>query len=711
MNPTDPTGSAPVNKPKVRLSCETCRQRKVKCDKLDPCTNCQRLGARCVPVERARLPRGRSGRLATERPGDQDANLKDRVSKLESILRDLARGGSQASARAILAAAVEEGSQDGENSLGDDDSQAGGVRTPDTYLGSSFWANLLNEVPDMHPSERRSSKSDDHDAENRNLISYRRLLTMASGGGIKSEPVCSSPTHQQLCCLFMQRVDPLCKILHRPTLKAFLVDGSPYLDYEPGHLAPTALAYSVYYAASCSLIDEESMRCFGIPKSSMVARYHKEAETALARADFITTNDLTVLQAYVLFLLALRSQDQSRRMWTMLSMALRIGQALSLHLPDPPFHVRPFERELRRRLWIAIGFLDVQASMDRASEPMMQASWLESHPPANVNDIDLSPNMEANPVDSPGFTDMTFTMMMHKSQYVARSLNFSDFMEPSITTLAIRQQLVLEFKQSVTKLLHHSNPDHIPLHWLTRAIAECTHASLQLITLRPLQRAPNFTPPHVRGDRLLEFAVNVLILSRRLRSDPRFATYQWFEFAFPPWHCLAVALAELCVCDDQSVMERFWDPIEDTFHQLGRLIADSQRGMLWKPMEKIMARARERRAQLLATDAFSPSTTTTIQQQQPQQQQQQQQQQQPPIPIQIPPQDFIPGMHTDTQVGLDQAVAAMNTPESVDSTWPNVWDAVDFSYAAPGPAQMAWTSYGDFVAEFYVNVDDPLVNR
>lgn len=157
MNHSDQTadeaGNVPsahsTNKPKVRLSCETCRQRKVKCDKLNPCTNCQRLGTRCVPVERARLPRGRSGRPATERPGDQDANLKDRVSKLESIIRELARGGSQASARAILAAAVDEGSQagssDGEHG-DDDDSQPGRVRTPDTYLGSSFWASLLNEV-------------------------------------------------------------------------------------------------------------------------------------------------------------------------------------------------------------------------------------------------------------------------------------------------------------------------------------------------------------------------------------------------------------------------------------------------------------------------------------------------------------------------------------------------------------------------------------
>ncbi|PWY78313.1 hypothetical protein BO70DRAFT_430218 [Aspergillus heteromorphus CBS 117.55] len=732
-------------KPKVRLSCEACRLRKVKCDKLNPCTNCQRLGTRCVPVERARLPRGRSGRLATERPADSDVNLKDRVSKLEGIIRDLARGGSQSSARAILsAAAASEGaaeqhqhqhqhqressrerSSEGENPRGEG---AGRAQPPDTYLGSSFWANLLNEVPDVHPNER---PGDGSSAESSHPRNYHRLLSMASGVGESTnrEQPGALHIHHQLARIFVERVDPLCKILHRPSLKSFLVEGKPYLDYEMGHLAPSALAYSIYYAASCSLSDEESMRVFGISKATMVARYQKEAESALARADFIITNDLTVLQAYVLFLLALRSQDQSRRMWTMLSLALRIAQALSLHIPNPPFPVRPFERQLRRRLWLAIGFLDIQASMDRASEPMMQASWLETHPPANVNDIDLSPNMEANPPDSPGFTDMTFTMMIQKAQYVTRSLNFSDFTEPSVNTLAIRQQLVIEFQQTVSRLLRHSSPDKIPFQWLTRSVAECTHASMQLITLRPLQRAPNFTPPHIRSERLLEFAVNVLVTYHRLRADPRGLTWHWIKFAFPPWHSLAVAIAELCVCEDLALMERFWDPVELAFDELARLVADTSRGMLWRPMEKIMDRARVRRAQLLAGSGSgsrsgsgsvtgpSPSSISGP----------------GSIPISGPspaPGSSMPTYSSSMDIapappmsthpspmgftpGLDQGhatVMAIHTPESVESAsaWPCVWDAVDFNNPGPGN-EMAWTSYENFLADLYVNVDHPLM--
>lgn len=47
-----------------QLSCALCRDRKLKCDKLDPCTNCTSSGVVCVPVYRPRLPRGRHARRA-----------------------------------------------------------------------------------------------------------------------------------------------------------------------------------------------------------------------------------------------------------------------------------------------------------------------------------------------------------------------------------------------------------------------------------------------------------------------------------------------------------------------------------------------------------------------------------------------------------------------------------------------------------------------
>mgnify|MGYP001593172937 CR=1 FL=1 len=53
-------GATGVRKsPTPQLSCELCRERKVKCDKLEPCTTCVSAGVACLPIFRQRLPRGR----------------------------------------------------------------------------------------------------------------------------------------------------------------------------------------------------------------------------------------------------------------------------------------------------------------------------------------------------------------------------------------------------------------------------------------------------------------------------------------------------------------------------------------------------------------------------------------------------------------------------------------------------------------------------
>lgn len=46
--------TSPATKPR---SCATCRSRKVKCDRLSPCTNCQRADIECVVPQADRVPR------------------------------------------------------------------------------------------------------------------------------------------------------------------------------------------------------------------------------------------------------------------------------------------------------------------------------------------------------------------------------------------------------------------------------------------------------------------------------------------------------------------------------------------------------------------------------------------------------------------------------------------------------------------------------
>ena len=66
-----------------RPSCNLCRRRKIKCDRLEPCSHCVRSSAKCVFSPLSGAPRGRQGgrrRL--------DRELLDRVAKLESLLKN-----------------------------------------------------------------------------------------------------------------------------------------------------------------------------------------------------------------------------------------------------------------------------------------------------------------------------------------------------------------------------------------------------------------------------------------------------------------------------------------------------------------------------------------------------------------------------------------------------------------------------------------------
>ncbi|KAJ5081671.1 hypothetical protein NUU61_009935 [Penicillium alfredii] len=741
VEPRGPTERAPVphrsSAPRVRLSCEACRQRKVKCDKLSPCTSCQRLGFVCVPVERARLPRGRARRSA-EKAFGSDKELADRVAKLEKLLKTVANERDSDSGHGVPPSVAPSDSIPEHPPAPEIQTQTAYVesrkdqtamysvslpyrprpRPPTAYMGSSFWEDIMQQTQELRTVlddrlENAQPDFSDPSGFGHSLVSSESPESTTnspqSNRGITLLPSMRS----KLCDIYLHNVDPLFKILHGPSLSAFLRDGRPYLDYEPEHQAPATLASAVYCAAVCTLSEEECLSLFAMEKRTVVADFQRETEAALARADFVTTNDVTVLQAYVLSLLAARSQDQSRRVWTMLSMALRVGQALSLHIPDPPFFVPPFDLEIRKRVWLGIGMLDVAASLDRASEPMMQSAWLESHSPANINDEDIWFGMDGPiPEHKEGtFTDMSHTLVIAASQSVTRSIAFADFIEPSVGGMGLRQQLVQDFQQTALSLLSGCEPEVSAFQWFAKKSAGIMSSWLQLVCLRPLQRSKSFTPPAIQGDALLRLAADNLQWSQEVYTHPATTPWQWFGCMWVPWHGLAVAIAELCVCKDPLIMSKYWALIESVYQRSRFLIADSQHGMLWKPMEKLMTQARTRKRELLGPDPdplvpkptfpqfpYSVATEST-----------------PGVPqVQSTPAEFSSlGLETTAAPPLDPATTMPPLPPfSVPDSWPNVWDAMDLSTSGLQPSgDTAWLNYENFIGDVYNSVDSMFLPR
>ena len=68
----------PTTKSQRVLSCVLCSQRKVKCDRKFPCTNCSKAGAQCVPA--SSVPRQRRRRFP-------ERELLDRLRLYEDLLK------------------------------------------------------------------------------------------------------------------------------------------------------------------------------------------------------------------------------------------------------------------------------------------------------------------------------------------------------------------------------------------------------------------------------------------------------------------------------------------------------------------------------------------------------------------------------------------------------------------------------------------------
>jgi hypothetical protein len=121
---------------------------------------------------------------------------------------------------------------------------------------------------------------------------------------IDRDPLSETARRRILVEVFLHQVDPVLKILHRPSLCPYLLEGKPYLDYARGDPVPAALASAVFYMASSTLAEDQCLALLAETKEKVLTRYKDEAKAALARVDFLLTNDVTVLQAFVLSLVS-----------------------------------------------------------------------------------------------------------------------------------------------------------------------------------------------------------------------------------------------------------------------------------------------------------------------------------------------------------------------------------------------------------------------
>lgn len=300
------------------LSCASCRQRKIKCDKTQPiCTQCSRASVECIYPSRKptrRVPRPRQNELL------------DRISRLESIvgkadpdklrqlnLEKILGPGSAGSAREEVREQSTQKTQDPQ-ALKTQDPVKG---TTARYLSGEFWENLCEEVEGIKQALEQPSDDDEEEDEGdspQSAEAARSSMTTSPSGFVFGNPDFHErdqlvhPSRDmmiRLWAIYTRNVDSMMKFLHRPTVAKMLdalAESSSDRHHSP---AQNALAFAIYFSAVMCLRPEACRKQLGESQEVLGSRYRICVEQALAAADYLNSNALETLQAFTLYTVCL----------------------------------------------------------------------------------------------------------------------------------------------------------------------------------------------------------------------------------------------------------------------------------------------------------------------------------------------------------------------------------------------------------------------
>ena len=472
------------------------------------------------------------------------------------------------------------------------------------YVSNKFWSSLSEEVMEMRDIlDDPTDDEDDYPSPGSGsdaTANHQGFIFSFSSTVLSLRNF--HPTRDQMPIywdIYKSNIDPVIKLLHIPYHQKIFYKAAQDLDNVSKPMEVFML--TVYYAAVTSLSPNDCVMRLGLEKQQALRKYRFATEQALARTGFLNTQEFIVLQGMLLFLVCARRSDDTRYVWTITGLLIRLAQAQGCHRDGQQFGLSPFETEMRRRLWWQICTLDVRASEDHGSDPTIMEQNFDTRLPLNINDEDISPDMTQAPEEHEGATEMTFDLIRFSVSTTVRRMSYAP---PGLGHCKVKSNLTLEDKEKKIDDLHQYLERKylkyldmsIPLHWVAALVARLIMAKMWLVVHHPLSRNDRGAglSQEVK-DRLFHTSVEVIEFSRLLETDRSTLKWGWLFRTYVQWHALAFVLSELCFRTTGPAVEKAWAVIESALADEETHISSNQRGMLWKPLRKLLIKAKAER--------------------------------------------------------------------------------------------------------------------
>ncbi|KAM0545991.1 hypothetical protein ACHAPJ_011103 [Fusarium lateritium] len=400
--------------------------------------------------------------------------------------------------------------------------------------------------------------------------------------------------HQSVALLtmFSENVLPLVHIFHMPTTGQWYWDAIVSLDSLSKNTE--TLLFAIYYSAVISMDEDQCLSILGSTRSSSLDKYRFAVEQAMARANLLNTQSIILLQAAVLFLSGLRNEDDSRTTWSLTSLIFHIAQAMGLHRDGTTFGLKPFDIELRRRLWWHICLLDMRSSEFHGYEPIVNEGMFDTKLPLNINDSDMTPQMTEPPVQYEGPTEMTFCLIRCEAMRAGWKVGYAS-PTPHATAdgaLKDREAVVQDLKSRLEERYLRYCDNSTPFMLFSSTVARLMIARTWLVVHYPSKQKANYTSTMSKTTRdlLLSTSMEVLELSSFLLENNSISKWTWHIKTHIQWHAVIFVLSEICSRPSSAECDRAWEGV-NAVNNRWNIKEGGKRGNLWRPIKRLMAKA------------------------------------------------------------------------------------------------------------------------
>ncbi|KAI1611319.1 hypothetical protein EDD36DRAFT_285421 [Exophiala viscosa] len=433
-------GQVPARKRRrPALSCEQCRNRKVKCDRNFP--SCDR----CIRMDQAhacaysndvfsRMGRKRASPQNAESDHASAPNNRSRLLPQQAGASPLYRprqGTTNPATAESLARPIPAATDNLLEGLPDTDAAVAGetstqvtrrsirsVRSISSCIGGSMYfegrdsqtrffgqtnpMNMYSQFGELRAYIKEIK------SENPTLINLRTEFEAfqrdrkkgVSDGRSLDGLVPPRQTADELVALYLDYFEPTHRVLHKPSFRREYARywGSPE-SASPGFVAQLlAMMAAVLVMHNSSAVGSSGI---GPAVRETAREWVNAAESFLQR--HTKRPDLRIFQICCLSIVSRRLNGLSENQaWIATGSLVKMAMSAGYHRePRDLAKVSPFYLEMRRRIWATIVELDLQASIDRGMLPSVREGDFNTTPPMNLSDDSIDETVSDLPTSEP----------------------------------------------------------------------------------------------------------------------------------------------------------------------------------------------------------------------------------------------------------------------------------------------------------------------